>query len=450
MPTLEIPSIHWDLYHRYLAETEPIRQTGRVEEIIGLIIESRGPAGSIGDTCLIQSQRLPKPVPVEIVGFRKNKTLLMPLGLLAGISPGDEIISLGTEAGVPVGEQLIGRVIDGLGEPLDGKGPIAYHKRVSLHREPTEAMSRRRIEEIMPTGVRAIDSLITLGEGQRVGIFAGSGVGKSTLLGMIARYSEAEIIVVALVGERSREVRDFIEKDLGPEGLARSVVVIATSDRPALVRIRAAHVAMSIAEYFRDEGKKVAFMMDSVTRMALAQREVGLAVGEPPTSRGYTPSVFMMLPRFLERCGTSAHRGSITGLITVLVEGDDMNEPISDAVRSILDGHIALSRRFAHMNHYPAIDPLRSISRVMSEIVEPRHKAAAGMIRSRLALYEEMEDMINLGAYRKGTNPELDVAIEKKPETDRFLRQDPESGSPFEQTKNQLIALASGQAEGKK
>ena len=450
MGRIEVPVIDWDLQNRLLDETEVIRQTGRVEEVIGLVIESKGPAGSIGDVCEVHSARLSNPCRLEIVGFRKGKTLLMPLGILTGVAPGDEVVSLGAEALVPVGEALLGRVLDGLGDPMDAKGPVSHVKRVPLHREPTAAMQRRRVEEIMPTGVRAIDSLITLGEGQRIGIFAGSGVGKSTLLGMIAKYSGAEVIVVALVGERSREVRDFIERDLGETGMERSVIVVATSDRPALVRIRAAYVAMSIAEYFRDEGKKVAFMMDSVTRLALAQREIGLAVGEPPTSRGYTPSVFMMLPRFLERCGTSSHRGSITGLITVLVEGDDMNEPISDAVRGILDGHIVLTRRLADRNHYPAIDPLRSISRVMNDIVDPRHKAAAAVVRNRMATYEEMEDMINLGAYRKGSNAEVDVAIEKKPEVDLFLKQEPDRNSEFDTTKNQLIGLAGSPGEQKK
>lgn len=450
MAVVQIPEIDWENATRTLTEIEPVRQTGRIEEIIGLIIESQGPAGSIGDVCEVSSTRLPRPVRMEIVGFRKGKTLLMPLGVLAGISPGDEVVSVGSEAMVPVGEALLGRILDGLGNPMDGKGPVSHVKRVPLHRDPTDAMQRRRVTEVMPSGVRAIDAMITMGEGQRIGIFAGSGVGKSTLMGMIAKYSAAEVIVVALVGERSREVRDFIERDLGEEGLQRSVIIVATSDRPALVRIRAAHMAMSIAEYFRDEGKKVTFMMDSVTRLALAQREIGLAVGEPPTSRGFTPSVFMMLPRFLERCGTSAHRGSITGLITVLVEGDDMNEPISDAVRGIMDGHIVLTRRLAERNHYPAIDVLRSISRVMSDIVDPRHKAAAAIVRNRMATYDEMEDMINLGAYRKGSNPDVDIAIDKKGETDQFLKQEPDRGVEFDAIKTQLISLASAPGEAKR
>jgi flagellum-specific ATP synthase len=441
MPTVKVPEVSWDVYKRRLAEVEPIRRTGRVEEVIGLVIEARGPDGSIGEVCQIQPGGGRATVNVEIVGFRRGKTLLMPLGVLAGISPGDEVVSLGSEGGVPVGDKLLGRVLDGLGNPLDGLGPLHHTIRVPLHREPTDAMRRRRVEEIMPTGIKSVDGLITLGEGQRVGIFSGSGVGKSTLLGMIARFSGAEVNVVALVGERSREVREFIERDLGPEGLARSIVVVATSDRPALVRIRAAHQAIAMAEHFRDEGKKVMFMMDSVTRLALAQREVGLSVGEPPTTRGFTPSVFTMLPRFLERCGTSPGRGSITGLITVLVDGDDLNEPISDAVRGILDGHIVLSRRLADRNHYPAVDPLRSISRVMVDIVDPRHRAAAAVIRGRMATYEEMEDLINLGAYRKGANPEVDISIDKKPDVDRFLKQEKEKGFDMEQTKSQLLAL---------
>jgi flagellum-specific ATP synthase len=444
---LEAPEIDWNLYRVRLAEAELLRCVGRVEELIGLVIEAQGPGGSIGDVCEINSPRLAEPVRVEIAGFRKGRTLLMPLGSLSGVAPGDEVRSLGPASHAPVGGQLMGRVLDGMGEPLDGLGPLHYTGRAPLIRQPTDAMQRRRVEEVMVTGIKSIDGLTTLGEGQRVGIFAGSGVGKSTLLGMIARYAQSEVNVVALIGERSREVREFIERDLGPEGLARSVVVIATSDRPALVRIRAAHVAMAIAEFFRDEGRKVIFMMDSVTRLALAQREVGLSIGEPPTTRGFTPSVFMMLPRFLERCGTSPARGSITGLITVLVDGDDMNEPISDAVRGILDGHIVLSRRLADRNHYPAVDPLRSISRVMNDIVDPRHRAAAAVVRSRMAVYEEMEDLINLGAYRKGTNPEVDVAIEKKGDTDRFLRQETEKNFDLEQTKTQLLALAGGEAK---
>lgn len=447
-PVIDVPEVEWGYYQKRASECEPIREAGRVEEVIGLVIAAHGPGGSIGDVCEIRSERLAEPVRVEIVGFRKGRTLLMPLGMLAGVAPGDEVISLGSENQAAVGPGLLGRVIDGLGKPMDGKGPILFTARAPLHREPTDAMARRRVEQALATGIKSIDGLITLGEGQRVGIFAGSGVGKSTLLGMIARYCTADVNVVALVGERSREVREFIERDLGEAGLARSVLVIATSDRPALVRIRAALLSMTIAEWFRDQGRRVMYMMDSVTRLALAQREIGLSVGEPPTSRGFTPSVFTLLPRFLERCGTSAGRGSITGLISVLVEGDDLNEPISDAVRGILDGHIVLSRRFADRNQYPAVDPLRSVSRVMGDIVDARQRAAAAIVRSRMATYEEMEDLINLGAYRKGANAEVDLAIEKRPETERFLRQEIERGYEFDQTRSQLLALAGTVNEG--
>jgi flagellum-specific ATP synthase len=441
------PLPQWRLFEQRLADCEPITQSGRIEEIIGLVIEAKGPAGSIGDLCEVRTRRDGMVLPLEIVGFRRGRTLLMPLAPVAGIAPGDEVRSRGRAARVVVGEKLLGRVLDGLGAPMDGKGPVLGEDQASLERNPTDAMLRRRVTEILPTGVKAIDGLLTLGEGQRVGIFAGSGVGKSTLLGMIAKFTEAEVNVVALVGERSREVRDFIERDLGEEGLERSVVVVATSDRPALVRIRAAHTAMAVAEWFRDQGKRVMFMMDSVTRFAVAQREIGLAIGEPPTTRGYTPSVFTLLPRFLERCGTTPGRGSITGLITVLVDGDDMNEPISDAVRGILDGHFVLSRRLADKNHFPALDPLQSISRVMNDIVDPRHKAAAGIVRNRLATYQEMEDLINLGAYQKGANPEVDQAVESKPKIDAFLKQSTDRGFEFPQVREQVVQVA-GEREG--
>lgn len=439
------PTVAWESYRQRAAMAEPITQNGRIEEVIGLVLEAKGPAGSIGDVCEIRPARSSGRVPVEIVGFRKGKTLLMPLGEISGVAPGDEVVSRGRCANVLVGGGILGRVLNGMGEPMDGKGPIVGEALVPLHRSPTDAMSRRRVEEILPTGIKSVDGLVTLGEGQRVGIFSGSGVGKSTLLGMIARFTAAEVNVVALVGERSREVREFIERDLGEEGLARSVLVIATSDQPALVRIRAAHTAIAIAEWFRDRDKKVLFMMDSITRMALAQREIGLAIGEPPTTRGFTPSVFTMLPKFLERCGTSPGRGSITGLITVLVEGDDLNEPISDAVRGILDGHVALSRRFADRSLYPAVDPLRSVSRVMNDIVDARHRAAAMMIRSRLAAYEDIEDLINLGAYREGANPEVDHAVRLKPEIDKFLKQETTKGFEFSQIRDLLVELAGTQ-----
>ncbi len=445
---IEVPKVPWPLFRERLNGSETIRQNGRIEEIIGLVIESRGPAGSVGDLCRIHTNRSKEPLPAEIVGFRKGRTLLMPLGEITGASPGDEVVSAGEANRVPVCESLLGRVIDGLGSPMDDLGPLISTDRVNLLNSPTEALQRKRVTNPLSTGIKSIDGMVTLGEGQRMGIFAGSGVGKSTLLGMIAKYTHADVNVVALVGERSREVREFIERDLGEEGLERSVVVVATSDRSSLVRIRAALRAMAIAEWFRDRGKRVMFMMDSVTRLAMAQREVGLAIGEPPTTRGFTPSVFTMLPKFLERCGTSTGEGSITGLITVLVEGDDMNEPISDAVRGILDGHIVLSRRLADRNQFPAVDVLRSISRVANDVIDGRHQAAGAMIRGRLASYEEMEDLINLGAYRQGTNPEVDLAIQSKPHIDSFLKQSREKGYEFQHTRNQLVELAGGESEG--
>ena len=441
-PSERQPQVNWEVFRSRLRQSQPITQKGRIEEVIGLVIEALGPAGSMGDLCGIQRSGSDEEIPAEIVGFRSGRTLLMPLGPLPGIAPGDGVVSRGNRGNVGAGWGFLGRVVNGMGVPIDGKGPIAVEELVPLYRSPTDPMHRRRVTEVLATGIKALDGLVTLGEGQRVGVFSGSGVGKSTLLGMIARYTAAEINVVALVGERSREVREFIERDLGEEGLEKSVVVVATSDQPALRRIRAAHLAMALAEWFRDREKKVLFMMDSITRMALAQREIGLAIGEPPATRGFTPSVFTMLPRFLERCGTSEGRGSITGLITVLVEGDDMNEPVSDTTRGILDGHVVLARRLADRNHYPAIDPLRSGSRVMNDIVDNRHRAAAAMIRGWMATYEEMEDMINLGAYQKGTNREVDVSIEKKSIIDRFLKQDIENGFQWSEIRDQLVALA--------
>ena len=345
-----------------------MRRSGRVTQIVGLVIESQGPNVNLGDLCYVSSRGGSQAIPAEVVGFRQNRVLLMPIAEMEGIGPGCEVISAQGTLKVTVGQGLLGRILDGMGRPMDGKGPLVSSREYPLNALPPPPLTRRRIEEPLSVGVRAIDALLTLGKGQRVGIMAGSGVGKSTLLGMMARNTEADISVIALIGERGREVREFIERDLGEEGLKRSVVVVATSDQPALVRIKGALTATAIAEYFRDQGRDVMFMMDSVTRFAMAQREVGLTVGEPPATRGYTPSVFAMLPKLLERSGTGAN-GSITGIYTVLVDGDDMNEPIADAVRSILDGHIVLSRSIAAQNHYPAIDILNSVSRVMSEVV---------------------------------------------------------------------------------
>ena len=385
-----------------------IKLTGKVTQVIGLVIESKGPVVSVGELCYIHShtEGVP-PVPAEVVGFREGYVMLMPVGEMQGIGPGCEVVSAQKMLQVKVGDMLLGRVLDGLGNPMDDKGPILSDVEYPLQAPPPPPLTRPRIHESLYVGVRAIDGLITMGDGQRIGIMAGSGVGKSTLLSMIARNTEADISVIALIGERGREVRDFIERDLGEEGLKRAVVVVATSDQPALVRIKGAMTATAIAEYFRDQGHKVILMMDSVTRFAMAQREVGLTIGEPPATRGYTPSVFALLPRLLERAGTSEN-GSITGIYTVLVDGDDMNEPIADAVRSILDGHIVLSRAIAAQNHFPAIDILPSVSRVMNEVVTKEHLKAAQQMRSLMAVYKDAEDLIHIGAYVKGSSKKID------------------------------------------
>ena len=421
------------------------RVNGRVEQVVGLVIESTGPTASVGEACWITpADGRGKPILAEVVGFRQHRILLMPLGEMRGLGPGSEVVRTGQPFKIPVGESLLGRVIDAMGKPLDGKGPLGpTRESYPIHREPPPAMERRRIEMPVATGVRAIDSLLTLGEGQRLGIFAGSGVGKSTLLGMIARNTEADINVIGLVGERGREVRDFLERDLGEKGLARSVVVVATSDQPSLIRIQAALVATAIAEYFRNQGKRVMLMMDSITRFAMAQREVGLAIGEPPTTKGYTPSVFALLPRLLERAGTTAHQGSITGLYSILVEADDMNEPVADSCRAILDGHVVLSRELAAQNHYPAIDILNSISRVMRDIVGPEQLEAAGKIRSVLATYKSVEDLISIGAYVKGTNPKVDEALKRLEAVQVFLRQSREENAIWEDTLQKMKSFLS-------
>lgn len=399
----------------------PLRHEGKVAQVIGLVVESFGPPASLGELAHIDcgSGRV---VPAEVVGFREDRLLLMPLGAMEGIKPGSPVVATGRQLYVNVGSGLLGRVVDGLGNPIDGKGPIVHAQRAPLEAPPPNPLTRQRIKTPLPMGVRAMDGLLTCGQGQRLGIFAGSGVGKSTLLGMIAREAQADLNVIALIGERGREVRDFLERDLGEEGLARSVVVVATSDQPALQRLKGAFVATAIAEHFRDQGANVILMMDSVTRFAMAQREVGLAIGEPPATKGYTPSVFAMLPKLLERAGTAEH-GAITALYTVLVEGDDTNEPISDTVRGILDGHIILSRDLAAQNHYPAIDVLGSVSRVMTEIVSPEHLKAAGGLREMLAVYRDARDLINIGAYQPGSNPQIDRAIALVPKINAFLKQ---------------------------
>lgn len=416
------------------------RVNGRVEQVVGLVIESSGPMASVGEACWITPvDGQAQPVLAEAVGFRQNRVLLMPLGEMRGLGPGSEVLRTGAPFKIAVGPGLLGRVVDAMGEPIDGKGPLERtNDRYPIHREPPPALERRRIKSPVATGVRAIDALLTLGEGQRLGVFAGSGVGKSTLLGMVARDTGADINVIALVGERGREVRDFLERDLGDKGLSRSVVVVSTSDQPSLLRIQAALVATAIAEYFRDQGKKVMLMMDSVTRFAMAQREVGLAIGEPPTTKGYTPSVFAQLPKLLERAGTTGHHGSITGLYTILVEADDMNEPVADSCRAILDGHVVLSRELASQNHYPAIDVLNSVSRVMNDIVSPSHLEGAGRVRSILSTYKSVEDLIAIGAYVKGSNPKVDHAVNRLSAIQSFLKQGRDEEASWDNTLQSL------------
>ena len=413
---------------------QPMRMIGKVVQMVGLVIQCSGPNVTMGDLCYVQS-RLPdvEPVPAEVVGFRDGFVMLMPLGETKGIGPGCQVVSAQKQLQVQVGPELLGRVIDGLGNPIDGKGPILCKKEYPLQADPPSPLERPVIKDSLYVGVRAIDGLITMGDGQRIGIMAGSGVGKSTLLSMIARNTEADISVIALVGERGREVKEFIERDLGEEGLKRSVVVVATSDKPALVRIKGAMTATAIAEYFRDCGRKVVLMMDSVTRFAMAQREVGLTVGEPPATRGYTPSVFALLPRLLERAGTS-EKGSITGIYTVLVDGDDMNEPIADAVRSILDGPIVLSRAIAAQNHFPAIDVLASVSRELSAVVPKEHMDANRKLRALMAVYKDAEDLIHIGAYVKGSSQKIDEAVQKIDAINDFLCQGVFEVQTFEET----------------
>ena len=417
------------------ATADRFRILGRVTDVVGLVIESNGPNAKIGDVCMIQTGD--SELSCEVVGFRGDRTLLMPLGELEGIRVGAVVRSTGACLSVPTGDSLLGRTLDGLGEPLDDLGPLEIHRRYPVIAQPPNPLQRTKIAQPLETGVRAIDGLLTLGKGQRMGIFAGSGVGKSTLLGMIARNCKADVNVIGLVGERGREVREFIENDLGEEGLRRSVVVCATSEQPALMRIKAAMTATAIAEAFRDQGKSVLLMMDSVTRFAMAQRELGLAVGEPPSTKGYTPSVFAVLPRLMERAGTSS-MGSITALYTVLVEGDDHNEPIADASRSILDGHIVLTRKLTSRGHYPPIDVLSSLSRTMPMVVSPSQIKHARMIRESMAAYDDVADLVSIGAYKEGSNLLVDDAIRRREEIQRFLRQDKLEATPFEETVGRL------------
>jgi len=438
-------------WRRAVAATTPIARQGRVTQVVGLIVEAAGPAVEIGELLLIERPRVEGgPVGAghllaEAVGFRDRRVLLMPLRGTSGLAPGTTVTATGRRLAVACGPGLLGRVLDGLGRPIDGKGPMVAQQWRPAEAEPVPALQRRSIDEPLPVGVRAIDGLLTCGRGQRLGIFAGSGVGKSTLLGMLCRHTAAAVAVVALVGERGREVGEFLELDLGPEALRRSVVVVATSDQPPVTRLKAALVATTVAEYFRDQGLDVLLVMDSLTRYAQAMREVGLASGEPPTTRGYTPSVFAALPRLLERSGRGS-RGSITGFYTVLVEGDDMNEPVADAARGLLDGHVVLSRRLAAKGQYPAIDVLQSTSRLADRLVDAEHLRAARRVRAILATYGQAEDLLDVGAYRPGTTPAIDLALRWIEPVTAFARQERDERAPWQQTRAALLLLGRPEA----
>ncbi len=421
-----------------LKNIDTYRHLGKIQKIIGTTIESSGPVCNIGDLCRIYSKDRHSHIFAEVVGFNKNNVLLMPYTDIEGIGPGSIVDNTGDKLMVKTGNSLIGRIIDAIGNPIDGKGEIVYSGEVPISGIPVNPLTRPRISQPISLGVKAIDGILTMGKGQRMGIFAGSGVGKSTLMGMIARKVKADLNVIALVGERGREVREFIDKDLGKEGMARTILVVATSDQPAMMRSKCASTATAIAEYFKEQGKDVLLMMDSLTRFAMAQREIGLSVGEPPIARGYTPSIYAALPKLLERAG-NFEKGSITGIYTVLVEGDDTNEPIADTVRGIIDGHIVLSRKIAMKNHYPAIDILESISRLMVEIVSKEHYEAAGKLRNLLSLYNSNYDLISIGAYKSGTNPALDKAINKIDAINAFLTQNVKESFEFEQTVEFLL-----------
>ncbi|MDO9463593.1 MAG: flagellar protein export ATPase FliI [Deltaproteobacteria bacterium] len=438
------PAINWEAYRRAVEEAKTISVQGVVTQVIGMVIEGQGPGMAVGGICEIDLKNNGSSIPAEVVGFRNDRVLLMPLGEMRGIEPGSRIRLKQQSPNIKTGQKLLGRVIDGLGNQIDQKDRIEYETDYPLYAEPLNPLLRERISEPVDVGIRAINGLITIGKGQRIGIMSGSGVGKSVLMGMIARHTAADISVIALIGERGREVREFIERDLGEAGLRRSVVVVATSDQPPLIRMRGAYLATAIAEYFRDTGKDVILMMDSITRFAMSYREVGLAIGEPPTSRGYTPSVFAQLPKLLERAGTKRGGGSITGIYTVLVEGDDMNEPIADASRSIIDGHIVLSRDLANENHYPAIDILGSISRVMRDITGENQRKNAKRLINILATYRKAEDLINIGAYVKGSNPKIDYAIKMIDKVNAYLQQEVEERVSYGESAAQLAALFAG------
>jgi flagellum-specific ATP synthase len=435
------PRIDWPHLQTVLRQTTPYALTGRVQEMVGLVITSRGPESAVGRICEIEMPPPEEPITAEVVGFRQGEVLLMPQGQVRGVRPHARVVLQAQEAMVQVGETLLGRVLDGLGRPLDDKGPLNTRLTYPLYAKPLNPIQREKIREPLDVGIRAINGLLTLGRGQRVGIFAGSGVGKSTLMGMMARFTRSDVSVIGLIGERGREVKEFIDHDLGEEGLARSCVVAATSDTPPLARLRGAYLATAIAEYFRDQGKHVLLLMDSITRFAMAAREIGLAIGEPPTARGYTPSVFTRLPGLLERAGACQGKGSITGIYTVLVDGDDLLEPIADATRSILDGHIVLSRALADQGHYPSIDILSSISRLMSQVAKPEHRHLRENLVRVLAAYRRAEDLVNINAYVKGSNPEIDYALEKIDAVQRYLRQSADEGVSLESAVEDLEAI---------
>jgi len=434
------PVIDLGKYRKILRETNPLVCQGQVINVVGLTVEAEGVTAQIGELCNIVIDESVPPIPAEVVGFRNRRLLLMPLWVMDGVRPGSAVVATRQTLKVTVGHSLLGRVLDGLGRPFDDLGPILTGMTRPVYNGAPHPLKRRPIDTILTTGIRAIDGLLTCGRGQRVGIFAGSGVGKSSLMGMLARNALSDVNVIALIGERGREVRDFIEQDLGADGLRRSVVVVSTSEQPPLVRLKGAFVATAIAEYFREEGHDVVFLMDSVTRFAMAQRDVGLAIGEPPTTKGYTPSVFTLLPRLMERAGTSEH-GSISGFYTVLVEADDLTEPITDTVRSILDGHIVLSRDLAAEGHYPAIDILSSISRVMPDLITPAHRDWAQQLREVLATYQRAADLVNIGAYQRGSNPAIDRALDVRPAVLKFLRQGTDEVSSFEETLTRLQSI---------
>jgi len=428
-------------YRETINRTDALRLNGRVSQVVGVIVESVGPASRIGEICHIHTGRQRPPIPAEVVGFRGNRVLLMPLSGMGDIAHGNEVVAGGRSLSIRVDDGLLGRVLDGLGRPLDGRSLLLGGPDLSVVQSPPHPLRRQRVREPLPLGVRAIDAFLTCGKGQRIGIFSGSGVGKSTLLGMIARNSTADVNVIGLIGERGREVRDFIEGCLGEDGMKRSVVVVATSDRPAIQRLKAAFVATAVAEHFRDQGLHVLLTMDSVTRIAWAQREIGLAIGEPPTTRGYTPSVFAVLPQLLERSG-AGETGSITGLYTILVEGDDLNEPVADTVRGILDGHIVLTRDLAERAHFPAINILGSVSRLMPHTTPDDHRTAADSIRRLAATYRSAEDLINIGAYTDGTNPDIDRAKAMIDDIRSFLVQSADEHCHWNDTIARLHALA--------